>query len=498
MTNFSYTNEPASEVATDLLIVPVFKGVAEGAADPEPGPGMRALGVMDAYVTARLDGARGEDLLIAGPSASSAAGAVLVVGMGSRGELTIDAVRRAVGRVAGTARRFGSVATTMATSLPARHAAEAVAAVAEGLALGAYRFDRYRSKPDGGGLDAVTVLGADRWDARTMRAALKRAAIVVDAVSWVRDLVNTPAGDLPPAAIAEAAQAMADEVGLTCRIWDEEELAAGGFNGILGVGRGSANPPRMIELSYRGAGKATPVALTGKGIAFDSGGLSIKDARGMENMKEDMAGAASIIGTMKVIAQLKPKINVITAIPCSENMPGATAQKPGDVIRHYGGTTSEVLNTDAEGRLILADALAYLSEQRPQLIVDTATLTGACMVALGERITGAFGNDRRLVRDLVAAGEAVGEPMWEMPLYADYRKLIDSSVADIKNTGDRYGGAIAAAWFLAEFVGETPWVHLDIAGPAFATAAHDLGPRGATGVPVRTLVRFLEDRAGAK
>ena len=257
------------------------------------------------------------------------------------------------------------------------------------------------------------------------------------------------------------------------------------------------NPPRLIELKYTGAGRATPIALTGKGIAFDSGGLSIKDAKGMETMKDDMGGAASILATMKAIAQLKPKINVIAAIPCSENMPSGSAQKPGDVITHRGGTTSEVLNTDAEGRLVLADALAYLAEKKPQLIIDTATLTGACMVALGDRISGAFGNDRDLAADLVAAGDAVGEPMWEMPLFKDYRALIDSPVADIKNIGDRWGGAITAAWFLAEFVGQTPWVHLDIAGPAFTDRAHDLGPRGATGVPVRTLVRFVLDRAGA-
>jgi leucyl aminopeptidase len=197
---------------------------------------------------------------------------------------------------------------------------------------------------------------------------------------------------------------------------------------------------------------------------------------------------------MKVIARLKPKVNVIAAIPCSENMPSGSAQKPGDVIRHYGGTTSEVLNTDAEGRLVLADALAVLAEKDPQLIVDTATLTGACMVALGTDITGAMGNDDGLARDLIRAGAAVGEPVWQLPLHPDYRKLIDSSVADIKNIGKRYGGAITAAWFLAEFVGETPWVHLDIAGPAFSEG-NDLGPKGATGVPVRTLVRFILDRA---
>ena len=231
-------------------------------------------------------------------------------------------------------------------------------------------------------------------------------------------------------------------------MWNENQLAQGGFGGILGVGKGSCQPAAHDRARYTGAGKQTPIALTGKGIAFDSGGLSIKDAAGMETMKCDMGGAASILATMKVIAQLKPKINVIAAIPSAENMPSGTAQKPGDVITHRGGTTSEVLNTDAEGRLILADSLAFLAEQEPSCIVDTATLTGACMVALGADITGAFGNDDVLAQDLVAAGAAVGEPIWQMPLWSDYKQLIESKVADVKNIGKRYGGAITAALFL--------------------------------------------------
>jgi leucyl aminopeptidase len=321
---------------------------------------------------------------------------------------------------------------------------------------------------------------------------------VAEAVNWARDLVNTPAGDMPPAQIAREAQKMARQFGLPCKVWGEAELKKGGFGGILGVGAGSVNPPRLIELTYKGAGTATPIALTGKGIAFDSGGLSLKDAAGMETMKMDMGGAASILGTMKAIARLKVKVNVIAAIPCSENMPSGSAQKPGDVIRHRGGKTSEVLNTDAEGRLVLADALAYLAEQGPACIVDTATLTGACMVALGTDVGGAIGTSDEVVDELIRAGEATGEPIWQLPLFADYRALIDSKVADIKNIGKRYGGAITASWFLAEFVGETPWVHLDIAGPAFSEHGNDLGPAGGTGMPVRTLVRFLQDRAAAR
>jgi leucyl aminopeptidase len=473
-----------------LLILPMFAG-------PAPGPGVRDMGLVDAYAAARLTGTAGQNLLVARRDGDGfAADAVLLVGAGAREDLTVASMRRLLGRVAPTARRFGTVATTFPQAFGSRHAVEAVEAAAEGLGLGAYRFTRYRSKPDeDGNLETISVLGSGKVDAKAAKAGLRRADVTVDAVSWARDLVNTPAGDLPPAAIADAAKAMAAEVGLVCKVWNERELEKGGFGGILGVGRGSVNPPRLIELTYSGAGKQRPIALTGKGVAFDSGGLSIKDPKGMESMKDDMGGAASILATMKAIGRLKPKINVIAAIPSSENMPSGSAQKPGDVIRHYGGKTSEVLNTDAEGRLILADALAFLAEREPELIVDTATLTSSCVIALGTDIAGAFGNDGALVHEVIAAGAAVGELIWELPLHRDYRRLIDSAVADMKNTGDRYGGAIAAALFLAEFVGDTPWVHLDVAGPAFSEKGNDLGPKGGTGVPARALIRFVMNRA---
>jgi leucyl aminopeptidase len=492
VTTYSYSSESPADVRAGLLIVPVFQG-------PSPGPGVRETGLAKAYADAKHTGKRGEAVLVTRRDRDRfAAEAVLLVGVGPKSEFTIDGMRRALGRAAGTAHRFGAVATTFPQAFGSRQAAEAVQAAAEGLGLGDYRFDRYRTKGDDAtGLKKVVVLGSPRWEPRGLAAAVRRAGILVDAVSWARDLVNTPAGDMPPAQIAREAQRMARSVGLTCKIWNESQLDKGGFGGILGVGKGSVNPPRLIELTYTGAGTATPIALTGKGIAFDSGGLSIKDAKGMETMKYDMGGAASILATMKAIARLKPKINVIAAIPCAENLPSGSAQKPGDVITHRGGTTSEVLNTDAEGRLVLADALAFLVEREPELVVDTATLTGACIVALGTGISGAMGNDDALIRELIAAGDASGEPIWQLPLHQDYRQLIDSTVADIKNIGDRWGGAITAAWFLAEFVGDTPWCHLDIAGPGFSERGTDLSPRGATGVPVRTLVRFVLDRAAA-
>jgi leucyl aminopeptidase len=492
VTTYAFATGSPREIPVGLLIVPVFEG-------PEPGPGAKETRTFDAYTGAKLRGKKGEQLLVPKRRGDRfAADAVLLVGVGPKVDFDLTAMRRALGRVGGTARRFGTAATTFALAFGARQAADAVQAAAEGLGLGAYRFDRYRTKGDRTGpLTKAVIAGSSRWDAKAAKAALKRADAIVDAVTWARDLVNTPAGDLPPAEIAKAAQQMARQVGLTCKVWTDAQLAQGGFGGILGVGKGSVNPPRLIELTYKGGGRGKPIGLAGKGIAFDSGGLSIKPADGMETMKCDMGGAASIMATMKVLARLKPKLNVIAAIPCSENMPSGSAQRPGDVITHRGGTTSEVLNTDAEGRLILADALAYLNEKDPALLIDTATLTGACMVALGTDITGAMGNDDDLIGRIVAAGAEVGEPTWQLPLFRDYRALIDSKVADVKNIGKRYGGAITAALFLAEFAGDTPWCHLDIAGPAFSERDHDLGPAGGTGAPVRTLVRFLMDRAGA-
>jgi leucyl aminopeptidase len=491
VTTFTTAATSPREIDVDLLVVPVFAG-ADG------GPGVKETRLAEAYAGARLTGKKGETLLV--PRRSNdrfSAGAVLLVGVGPREEFDRTALRRSLAKAMQGTQRFASVATTAALAFSGGEAVEAVQAAVEGIGLGAYRFDGYKKpNPDDVALSKVTVLVSARTDAKAAKAAAKTGAVIVDAVALARDLVNTPAGDMVPEVLAKRAQEMANQNGLTCKIWTEAQLANGGFGGILGVGKGSVHPPRMIELSYKGAGNAKPLGLVGKGITFDSGGLSLKDANQMEWMKADMAGAASIVATMQAIARLKPKANVVAAIPCSENLPSGSAQRPGDVIRHRGGTTSEVLNTDAEGRLVLADALAYLNERKPQAIVDTATLTGACMVALGTDIGGAFSNDDALAKELVTAGAEVGEPIWQMPLWKDYRSLIDSKVADIKNTGKRYGGAITAAWFLAEFVGDTPWVHLDIAGPAFQEGAHDLGPVGATGFPVRALVRWVQDRAG--
>jgi leucyl aminopeptidase len=498
VTTLTYSTESPVDVDVDVLVLPVFEG-------PEGGPGVRAvkgIDLLELAQRAKLKGKRGESLLVPNTGvAGLAARSVLLVGLGERGKATTDTLRRAIGRAAPQLAKQASVATTLPQAA-GRDPEDAVQATVEGLLLGSYRFDRYKTGTDGdapepAALESVTILGLPRWNARAVGAAIERAEIITDAQRWVRDLVNTPALECTPDYLAKQARRMAREVGLDCKIWTEAELKRGGFGGIIGVGAGSTNPPRLIELTYRGGGTGAPIALTGKGVSFDSGGLSLKDAQGMEWMKADMGGAASILGTMMAIGRLRPRVDVIAAIPSAENLPSGSAIRPGDVLRHRNGKTSEVLNTDAEGRLILADALAYLAEKQPRVILDTATLTGACMVALGEDLWGVMGNDPDVIRGILAAGEAAGEPGWELPMPESLRRQIDSNIADVQNIGKtRYGGAITAAWFLAEFVGDTPWAHLDIAGPAFAEKPGDYWPKGATGTPVRALVRFVLDRSG--
>jgi leucyl aminopeptidase len=490
------TGSPAKQRA-DLLLLPAFQG-------PEAGPGVREVGrALDVEITSLLeeDGFRGSlgEISTLPTLGRGEARTVAVLGLGPKDEATSERIRRAAGRAAATAGRYKTVAATVPAGGkgPWR---EAVQAFVEGILLGAYRFDRYKVRPVEDEAppprwDRITVLAPPRWDAKGAREALRRGEIVAEAVSWARDLVNTPALDATPDFLAKEARRMSRAVGLECNVLTKADLEKGGFGGIIGVGRGSENPPRLIELRYEGGGRGKPVALTGKGVTFDSGGLSIKDAKQMEWMKSDMAGAATMLAAMRAIARLKPKVNVIAAIPSAENLPGGAAIRPGDVLRHRGGKTSEVLNTDAEGRLILADALAYLAERDPAVIVDAATLTGAAMIALGQELWAVMGSDRALVRELLDAGRDAGEPGWELPLWTSYRKQIKSNVADVKNIGDRYGGAITAGLFLKEFVGDVPWAHLDIAGTAFAEKGGDYWPAGATGNPVRTVIRFVERRA---
>jgi leucyl aminopeptidase len=492
---FELSSASPTEVAADALVVPFFQG-------REPGPGVdavqKALGVdlMSILADHGVQGKVGEFFTIPtlgriGPKT------VVLVGLGRKGEVGTGSIRKAAMKVARTIAKFPTVASTMHQVGDSTQ--DSAHAFAEGTVLGAYRFDRYKERPiDSASQDKpklAKIVAVSDGRRATAQSGLTRGQVYAEAANWARDLVNTPAIDATPAFLADEARTMARKSGLTCKIWTKAELRRGGFGGILGVGAGSVNEPRLIELTYQGGGSRAPIGITGKGVTFDSGGLSIKDAAGMEWMKADMGGAAAALATMRAVAELQPRVNVIAAIPSAENLPGGSAIRPGDVLRHRGGKTSEVLNTDAEGRLILADALAYLAEKKPRVIIDSATLTGAAMVALGNDVYAVIGSDQQLIDALLAAGREEGEQGWELPLWTDYRRHIESTVADVKNIGIRWGGAITAALFLKEFVGDIPWAHLDVAGTAFAEQPGDLWPKGATGSPARTLIRYIEGQA---
>jgi leucyl aminopeptidase len=382
----------------------------------------------------------------------------------------------------------------IALALPARDAAEA-GAVALGALLGGYAFRRYRTA--GTATDAeltlLTALPADEAD-----SAAQRAQVLADAVTLVRDLVNTGPSDLVPATFAAEAERVAAAAGLDIEVLDEHQLAEGGYGGILGVGQGSVHPPRLVRLAYTHPDATRTLVLAGKGITFDSGGLSLKPPKSMEWMKSDMGGAAAVLGALQAISVLRPAVNVVGYLSLAENMPSGSAQRPSDVITIHGGKTVEVLNTDAEGRLVLADAMARSAQDSPDLLVDIATLTGAQLVALGSRLAGVMANDDALAAGVADAMTRAGEPAWAMPLPEELRKGLDSTVADLTNVSpDRNGGMLVAGLFLREFVPDgVAWAHLDIAGPSFnESAAWGYTPRGGTGAATRALVQIAEDVA---
>lgn len=396
-------------------------------------------------------------------------------------------------RAAGAATRELAGRSSVAVALPAADAG-AVAAVAEGALLGAYVYTRYHAQDEAvGRLEVVTPLARDK----AALSALARAEVLAAAVHGTRDLVNAAPNDLYPEAFADAAKAAVKAAGvraLKVTVLDEKALAAGGYGGLVGVGQGSARPPRLVKVAYSPSKAQGHVALVGKGITFDSGGISIKPAAGMEAMKSDMAGAAAVLHTVVAAARLGLPVAVTGWLCLAENMPSGTAQRPSDVLTIRGGTTVEVLNTDAEGRLVMADGLVAAVEEKPDLVVDIATLTGAQVVALGHRVSAVMGTDAARA-EVVDAAHGAGEQFWPMPLPADLRAGLKSKVADLANIGDRFGGMLTAGVFLQEFVGTTPWAHLDVAGPAYnERSAFGYTPVGGTGVGVRTLLRLLEQR----
>jgi leucyl aminopeptidase len=469
----------AAQVPADATLVAV--GVGSEALSA----GLEAAGVDADYAAARGFKAKvGQTLTVAGPTT------VLCVGLGPVEAIGPTVVRRAAAAVSRAGGREQVVAVRLLDAVVDAGGRPAAAqALAEGIVLGAYRFSAYKSEPDPGRLERVVVVG--RGGARVARA-LELGATIAAGVCLARDLVNTPGGDLTPANLAGAAVGLAERESLEVSILDAKAIVEAGLGGLIGVNRGSTQPARFIELAYVPPSPRGSLALVGKGITFDSGGLSLKTAQGMTTMKDDMGGAAAILGAMSVLRAVAPKVAVRAYIPATDNMTGGDATRVGDVLRIRNGRTVEVLNTDAEGRLVLADGLSVASEASPDAIVDVATLTGAVEVALGGAVAGMFGNHRAWTAQVAEAAERSGERVWELPLIEQYRPWLDSEVADLKNIGKPgQAGAVLAALFLREFVGEgIPWVHLDIAGTAWSDAEDLDLAKGGTGWGVRLLVEL--------
>jgi leucyl aminopeptidase len=421
---------------------------------------------------------------------------VVVTGLGKKRELSINKVRGAVAETCRWLRQKGvdSMATiAQGAGINGINLENAAQAVTEGALLGLYAFRRHITKKENGFTEIKQILIAGgRKEKPQLELAINKGRVLAEAANWARDLANEPANYMTPSQMAEAARQLAERYGLHVEVLEREQMAEAGMGALLGVAQGSQQPPKFIILSYKGsASEVIDVALVGKGITFDSGGISIKPSEGMSEMKGDMSGGAAVMAALSAIARLKTKLNVTTVVPATENLPSGSALKPGDILTAMNGKTIEVLNTDAEGRLILADALSYARKLGAKNIIDVATLTGACHIALGDICTGAFTNDQKLVDRVIDAGNKAGEYTWQLPMYDEYKEQLKSDVADIKNIGNRWGGAITAAIFLADFVGDTPWVHLDIAGPFESKKEKGYIIKGATGVPVRTLVNLV-------
>ncbi len=493
MTTYTLRKGTPERTGTDAVVI----GILSTGKGPRPAPG--AQGIASAYgrrfkPLLSMLGLTGKPLETATIPTTDAVKAPVLVLVGLGSEVTPTTVRRAAGAAARAVRNAASVALALPADDP-----ELVRAATEGHLLGSYSFDSYRTEVDQDRANEVVVLSEAAREPEVIEA-FELAQVVAEAVTATRDWVNTPAGDLTPAAFADSVRERFAEAGpVSVTVTDEHGLAEAGCGGILGVGRASASPPRLVRLAYAPEGAVAHLALVGKGVTFDSGGLSIKPGASMTTMKTDMAGAATVLNATYAIAALGLPVRVTTYAPMAENMISGAATRPGDVLTMYGGTTVEVLNTDAEGRLILADALGYAVEAEPDLVVDVATLTGACVVALGDRVTGLFGNDEALVRRIQDVAERAGEPFWPMPIPEEMGEKVrgNSKIADLaQHNTDRWGGASYAAAFLREFVGDLPWAHLDIAGPSFnEKKAYGHVPVGGTGVAVATLVELARDLA---
>jgi leucyl aminopeptidase len=492
-----------TKIDTPALVVNLFRGVkkpagAIGAVD-------KALGglITQLIEDGEIKGSAGETTLIhtLGKIKPSR---VLVAGLGPQDKFDAQVVRRVSAEVVRFLRRKGiSSAATIAhgTGIDGLDPQLSGQAIAEGAHLGLYKFGVYLTKSgeSTNEFEKLTVMELDKDRAKSIEVGVKLGCTIARASITARNMVNEPANHMTPSRMAEAAQKVATNQGLKIEIMDNAQIKKMGMGAFMGVAQGTDEPAKLIVLHYDGdpSNPENNLGLIGKGITFDTGGISLKPPGGMEAMKGDMAGGASVIAAMEIIGQTKPKINVLAVIAATENMPGASAQRPGDVVRAMNGKTIEVINTDAEGRLVLADALCYARKQGITRLVDVATLTGAMVTTLGKACTGVMGNDDTLVQQTIDAGKKTGEKFWELPMFDEYKDLIKSDVADMKNSGGRQAGSISAALLLAEFVDGAAWVHLDIAGTSTSDKVSGYLVKGASGVPVRTLAQLASDLADA-
>jgi len=481
-----------TQIEADAIVVNLFEGVEQ------PGGATAAVdkaldgGVTRLISNGEIKGKFGEVGIIH-TLGKLPTGIVAVAGLGKRQDFTLDKVRGVAGEFCRSLRKLNChrIATILHGAGIGGIATEAsVEAIVEGSLLGLYSFTRYK-KSEYEDIREILIVEREESKLPALERGVHKGKIMAEATALARDMVNEPANCMTPSRMSVIAKEIANEHNLEFNVLDSNDMEAMGMGALLGVAKGSSQAPKLITLSYKGdVSSKNAIGFIGKGVTFDSGGISIKPSEGMGEMKDDMAGGAAVMAALSAIAQLKLKINVAGIIPATENLPSGSALKPGDVLKAMSGKTIEVISTDAEGRLILADALSYAVKQAFSPLVDVATLTGACRVALGTGYSGVFGNDQELVDKVLKAGSEAGEKLWQMPMPEEYKEQNKSEIADIKNTGDKYGGAITAALFLAEFVDNTPWVHLDIAGTASSSKESGYVVKGATGVGVRTLVEL--------
>jgi len=500
--NFTLSTSLPSQLETECLVVAVVDTAEkpDNGANDEPQPQLLtddtavSAAAADLIASGEVTGKAMESTLLHKPAGLKAK-RLLLIGGGKAKSFAASDVRKIAGAALRTikAKDLKSFAIVAPAALGISPA-DAAKVIVEGAYVGSFDPDYYKSDRKVQSIDELTIVAPRSSDEKQVQAAIKTGSIIGESQNFTRDLVNEPGNRMTPTILAERAKKMADEVGLQCEVFGPDKIKELKMGAFWSVAQGSPDEPaRLIVMRYEPAGapEKPVLGLVGKGITFDSGGISIKPSDGMEKMKYDMAGGAGMIGAMRAIAQLKPNVRVIGIVCATENMPSGTAQKPGDVQIAMSGKSIEIINTDAEGRLVLADGLHYAKQLGATHLIDAATLTGACVVALGMINAGIFSNDDKFYESFNASLQASGEKMWRLPVEDDYREMIKSSIADIVNSGGRWGGAVTAAMFLKEFVGDTPWIHLDIAGVAWMEEAKPWIAKGPSGIPVRSLVEFV-------